>query len=100
MTVRGLLTRKFKKVKTPRKHWEHSSWDKKENGACMLRRATFSDQSKISWEVLMVAEGRGRSFPSEIRGLKGWPRLIPYTKNRKIWGKGPIEMERERDCLA
>ncbi|CAK9803639.1 Monocarboxylate transporter 14 [Anthophora plagiata] len=26
--------------------------------------------------------------------------LIPYTKNRKIWGKGPIEMERERDCLA
>lgn len=26
--------------------------------------------------------------------------LIPYTKNRKIWGKGPIEMERERDSLA
>ncbi|KOC60126.1 Monocarboxylate transporter 14 [Habropoda laboriosa] len=26
--------------------------------------------------------------------------LIPYTKNRKIWGTGPIEMERERDCLA
>lgn len=26
--------------------------------------------------------------------------LIPYTKNRKIWGKGPIEMEREKDCLA
>lgn len=26
--------------------------------------------------------------------------LIPYTRNRKIWGKGPIEMERERDSLA
>ncbi|XP_068973670.1 uncharacterized protein [Bombus flavifrons] len=26
--------------------------------------------------------------------------LIPYTKNRKIWGKGPIEMERERDSIA
>ncbi|KZC11585.1 Monocarboxylate transporter 14 [Dufourea novaeangliae] len=26
--------------------------------------------------------------------------LIPYTKNRKIWGKGPIEMEREKDSLA
>ncbi|XP_017892522.1 uncharacterized protein LOC108632440 [Ceratina calcarata] len=26
--------------------------------------------------------------------------LIPYTKNRKIWGKGPIEMERETDSLA
>ncbi|XP_054006495.1 uncharacterized protein LOC128891201 [Hylaeus anthracinus] len=25
--------------------------------------------------------------------------LIPYTKNRKIWGEGPIEMEREKDCL-
>ncbi|XP_043529216.1 uncharacterized protein LOC122538839 [Frieseomelitta varia] len=26
--------------------------------------------------------------------------LIPYTKNRKIWGKGPIEMEREKDSIA
>ncbi|XP_029032211.2 uncharacterized protein LOC114871012 [Osmia bicornis bicornis] len=26
--------------------------------------------------------------------------LVPYTKNRKIWGEGPIEMEREKDCLA
>ncbi|XP_076664061.1 uncharacterized protein LOC143366675 isoform X2 [Andrena cerasifolii] len=26
--------------------------------------------------------------------------LIPYTKNRKIWGEGPIEMEREKDCPA
>nr|XP_031846275.1 uncharacterized protein LOC116432917 [Nomia melanderi] len=26
--------------------------------------------------------------------------LIPYTKNRKILGEGPIEMEREKDCLA
>ncbi|XP_076248340.1 uncharacterized protein LOC143188143 isoform X2 [Calliopsis andreniformis] len=26
--------------------------------------------------------------------------LIPYTKNRKIWGKGPIAMEREKTCLA
>ncbi|XP_043261763.1 uncharacterized protein LOC122402765 isoform X1 [Colletes gigas] len=26
--------------------------------------------------------------------------LIPYTKNRKIWGKGPMEMDRDKDCLA
>nr|XP_012137804.1 PREDICTED: uncharacterized protein LOC100881636 [Megachile rotundata]XP_012137805.1 PREDICTED: uncharacterized protein LOC100881636 [Megachile rotundata] len=26
--------------------------------------------------------------------------LVPYTKNRKIWGEGPIEMEREKVCLA
>lgn len=26
--------------------------------------------------------------------------VIPYTKNRRIWGSGPIEMERERDPSA
>ncbi|CAL7936139.1 unnamed protein product [Xylocopa violacea] len=26
--------------------------------------------------------------------------LIPYTKNRKIFGEGPIEMDREKDSLA
>ncbi|XP_011499953.1 PREDICTED: uncharacterized protein LOC105363842 isoform X2 [Ceratosolen solmsi marchali] len=24
--------------------------------------------------------------------------IIPYTKNRKIWGSGPVEIEREREC--
>ncbi|XP_031781947.1 uncharacterized protein LOC100123194 isoform X2 [Nasonia vitripennis] len=26
--------------------------------------------------------------------------IIPYTKNRKIWGSGPVEIDRERECFA
>lgn len=58
--------------------------EKKEDGACMLRRTTFSDSSKLGWEVLMVAERRGRSFPSEIQGLKGWPRRWIHPANTYI----------------
>ncbi|XP_078034526.1 uncharacterized protein LOC144468725 isoform X1 [Augochlora pura] len=47
-----------------------------------------------SWDMSFHMAGGGIIISGLLVGL------IPYTKNRKIWGKGPIEMEREKDCLA
>ncbi|KAG7189713.1 hypothetical protein KM043_017381 [Ampulex compressa] len=45
-----------------------------------------------SWEMSFLMAGGWIIFSGVLMGI------IPYTKNRKIWGKGPVE--RERDCMA
>ncbi|XP_076659006.1 uncharacterized protein LOC143362593 [Halictus rubicundus] len=46
-----------------------------------------------SWDMSFHMAGGGIIVSGLLVGL------IPYTRNRKIWGEGPIEMEREKDCL-
>ncbi|XP_043266520.1 uncharacterized protein [Venturia canescens] len=47
-----------------------------------------------SWELSFLMAGGWIILSGLLMGI------IPYTKNRKIWGSGPVEMERDRDCMA
>lgn len=47
-----------------------------------------------SWELSFLMAGGWIIVSGILLGL------IPYTRNRKIWGSGPIEMEREKDCFG
>ncbi|XP_066592507.1 uncharacterized protein [Prorops nasuta] len=47
-----------------------------------------------SWDLSFIMAGSWIIFSGVLIGL------IPYTRNRKILGSGPIEMERDRDSLA
>lgn len=47
-----------------------------------------------SWNLSFLMAGGWIILSGLLMGI------IPYTKNRKIWGSGPVEMERDRDCEA
>ena len=47
-----------------------------------------------SWDLSFLMAGGCIILAGLLMGI------IPYTKNRKIWGSGPVEMERDRDCEA
>ncbi|XP_033221699.1 uncharacterized protein LOC117175943 isoform X2 [Belonocnema kinseyi] len=45
-----------------------------------------------AWDLSFLMAGSWIMFSGVLMGI------IPYTKNRKIWGTGPVEMEREREA--
>lgn len=47
-----------------------------------------------AWDLSFLMAGSWIMFSGLLMGI------IPYTKNRKIWGSGPVEMEREREAYA
>ncbi|XP_046735347.1 uncharacterized protein LOC124404905 isoform X1 [Diprion similis] len=47
-----------------------------------------------SWHLSFLLAGSWIIVSGLLMGV------IPYTKNRRIWGKGPVEMDREKDPEA
>lgn len=47
-----------------------------------------------TWNLSFLMAGGWIIFSGLLMGI------IPYTRNRKIWGSGPVEMEKEREALA
>lgn len=47
-----------------------------------------------TWDLSFLMAGGWIIFAGVFVGI------IPFTKNRKIWGSGPVEIELERECAA
>ncbi|XP_051161541.1 uncharacterized protein LOC127281719 isoform X2 [Leptopilina boulardi] len=47
-----------------------------------------------TWDLSFLMAGGWIIFSGLLMGF------IPYTRNRKIWGSGPVEMEKEREAYA
>lgn len=47
-----------------------------------------------TWDLSFFMAGGWIIFSGFLMGF------IPYTRNRKIWGSGPVEMEKEREAYA